>query len=144
MKRLAALTGAAILASCTPSPHHLPEAFPYYYKHPAAGSTTEVVESKEIRHWGTNPREKQRAGYLERNETQVAGSRDTREGYYIWNDVHTTRIGFITAEGGFYRFDANGRLGESLGAYPIVMGLKLFFGLPLSENLELAEIDPYR
>jgi len=74
-------------------------------------------------------------------------------------DAHFEPVGFITAEGRFYRFEDQG--GRSLvGEYPIeddpkqgmfLTGLKVFFGIPLREEdvlqkhyLALEEIDPYR
>ena len=45
----------------------------------------------------------------------------------------------------FYRFDKYGHLGEKVYEGKIVVtGLKIFFGLPLSHNVDLEEIDPYK
>jgi len=68
-----------------------------------------------------------------------------RDSWYIFDRLGTTRVGFITNEGEFYRFDAAGRLGEKVGEYKVLpTGLKIFFGIPLDEHLDVEEIDPYK
>ncbi len=145
MRRIALLAAAAAMASCTPSPYLRSEGLgAAYYEQPADRTSSKVVDRKEIRTWTDDPRLKRRLGYLYQEETRVGGTRDTREGWVIFNDTGSVRLGMISGKGVLYRFDGNGRLGQPLGEYPLLMGLKIFFGLPLSHNLELEEPDPYR
>jgi hypothetical protein len=145
--KMARALACLILAGCVDTPHFRGEGFSQYYRGPAEETQgPRRVESREILHWTKDPREKRRIGYLHRYEVQPKGSRDVRECYYISDASGTKEIGFITAEGVFYRFDARGRLAEpAVGAYTILTtGLKVFFGLPLSDNLDVEPIDPYR
>lgn len=139
-----ALLAAGALGSCSHRDFR-GEEFSNYYRGPAEETRQERVERKEIVHWAKNPRDKKRIGFLWKYETQVAGSRNIRESYYIMNLTGTKREGFVTAEGRFYRFNENGGLGEFVGAYPIhPTGLKVFFGFPLTDNVELEDIDPHK
>ncbi len=138
------LLAAGALASCSDRDFR-GEEFSNFYRGPAEATTQERVERREIVHWAKNPRDKKRIGFLWKYETQVAGSRSVRESYYIMNLTGTKREGFVTAEGEFYRFDENGRRGEFVGAYPIqTTGLKVFFGFPLTDSIDLEEIDPHK
>lgn len=144
MKRLALLLSLPAVVSCSDQ-FGYKEEFSLYYDKPATETTTERVERREIIGWGANPKDKKRLGFLHRYETKIEGSRVYRECYYIFDKLGVTRVGFVTAEGEFYRFDANGRLGEKLYEGKIIAtGLKIFYGLPLSYNLDLEEIDPYK
>jgi hypothetical protein len=61
------------------------------------------------------------------------------------NALGSKGLGMITDEGKFYRYDANGRPEIFVGEYKIVTtGLKVFFGIPIRENLDLEEIDPFK
>lgn len=145
MKRLAfAVLAIPAVASCT-NQYGYKEEFSLYYDQPAAETKKYRVERREIVAWGTNPKDKKRIGFLYQNETKVVGSRSFRDSFEIYDRLGTTAIGFITAEGVFYRFDAHGKLGEKVYEGKIVVtGLKIFFGLPLTHNLDLEEIDPYK
>ncbi len=145
MKRWLAAFAAPLLSSCVDTASYYGEEFALYYKNPAEETSSERVDSREIVTWKADPRRKKRIGYLYKVDTQVAGSRSTRESYTIYNDTGMKAVGFITAEGVFYRFDALGRLGDRVGGYPILpTGLKVFFGIPMEDNVDLDEIDPYR
>ena len=75
----------------------------------------------------------------------VVGSRVYRNCWYIFDRLGVTRVGFITNEGTFYKFDQYGHLGEKVYDGKVVTtGLKIFFGYPLSHNIDLEEIDPYK
>lgn len=144
MKRLALLLAAPLFASCTDQ-HYYAEEFSLYYDRPATESTSERIERREIVHWAKNPKDKKRIGFLHQYETKVTGSRKFRDSWYIFDALGKTRIGFITDEGVFYRFDAYGRLGERVGEFKVTpTGLKVFFGIPLDQNIDLEEIDPYK
>ena len=141
----AALPLAAMLASCSDHAGYHGEEFANYYRGPAEGSSSERVERREIIHWRGNPRDKKRIGFLYRYETLVKGSRTYRDSWYIYDRLGRKAEGFITAEGVFHRFTEDGRLGERVGEYKIVStGLKVFFGFPLSDNVDLEEVDPYK
>jgi hypothetical protein len=139
------LTGLlAGLAACSDS-HYYGEEFSNYYGPPASTTTSERVERREIVHWKENPRDKKRIGFLYKYETKVKGSRNYRDSWYIYDRLGNKAVGFITAEGKFYRFDDAGRIGAFVTENPVaVLGLKEFFGIPLRENVDLEEIDPYR
>lgn len=145
MRRMLGLsTLLAGLAACSDS-HYYGEEFSLYYRHPSDRTKTGRVEHREIVHWVSSPKDKKRIGLLERHETLVEGSRTYRDCWYIFDRTGVTRLGFITQEGVFHRFDSQGRLGERLGEYTIqVTGLKVFFGIPLKENLAVEEVDPYK
>ncbi len=141
----AALPLAALLASCVDTPHFYGEEFANYYGPPAPSTTSERVERREIIHWKDNPRDKKRIGFLYKYETRVKGSRAYRDCWYIYDRLGNKAVGFITAEGKFYRFDDAGRIGDYVTENPVsVLGLKEFFGIPLKENLDLEEVDPYK
>lgn len=144
MKRLLALLVLPLAASCTDQYYHSEE-FSLYYDRPAGETTSERIERREIVYWAKNPKDKKRLGFLHQYETKVVGSRKFRDSWYIFDALGKTRIGFITDEGVFYRFDANGRLGERIGEFKVTpTGLKVFFGVPLDHNIDLEEIDPYK
>lgn len=144
MKRLALLLVLPAIASCSDR-HYYAEEFSLYYDRPATETTSERVERREIVHWAKNPKDKKRIGFLHQYETKVVGSRQMRDSWYIFDRLGTTRVGFITSEGEFFRFDASGRLGERVGEYKVQpTGLKIFFGIPLSEHIDVEEIDPYK
>ena len=145
MKRLALLLALPAVASCT-NQYGYKEEFSLYYDKPASETTSERMERREIVAWGKNPKEKARIGFLHRYETKVVGSRQYRECWYIFDKLGVTRVGFITAEGKFHRFTKNGTLEEEVlyEGKIVTTGLKIFFGLPLTYNLDLEEIDPYK
>lgn len=144
MKRLALILALPLVASCSDQ-HYYAEEFSLYYDKPAGETVSNRVDKREIVYWAKNPKDKKRIGFLQQMETKVVGSRQYRESWYIVDPVEKTRLGFITAEGVFYRFDAHGRLGERVGEYKVTpTGLKIFFGIPLDHNLEVEEIDPYK
>jgi hypothetical protein len=144
MKRLLALLVLPLFASCTDQYYHSEE-FSLYYDRPAGETTSERIERREIVYWAKNPKDKKRIGFLHQYETKVVGSRKFRDSWYIFDALGKTRIGFITDEGVFYRFDAYGRLGERVGEFKVTpTGLKVFFGVPLDHNIDLEEIDPYK
>src|SRR5438128_259905 len=137
MKRLAILLALPALASCSDQ-YGYGEEWSYGYDKPAAETKSARIDRREIVAWGKNPKDKKRIGFLYQNETKVVGSRSYRESYAIFDRLGVTQIGFITAEGEFYRFDQYGHLGEKVYEGKIVVtGLKIFFGLPLTHNLDL-------
>jgi len=144
MKRLALILALPLFAACSDQNYYAEE-FSLYYDRPATETTSTRVDKREIVYWGKNPKEKRRIGFLTQMETKVVGSREYRNSWYIVDPTEKTRLGFITNEGVFYRFDAYGRLGERVGEYKVTpTGLKIFFGYPLDHNIEVEEIDPYK
>jgi len=143
--RLSLLPALAALAACA-DPYRSGEGWSHLYPPLAEEASSNRTERKEILHWAKNPREKAKLGYVERYETQSKGSRDWRVSWYITDRTGSRKIGFITAEGVYYRF-VNGSDTAEVGKYdvpPRVTGLKVFYGIPLSENIDLEEVDPYR
>jgi hypothetical protein len=142
----AVLGAASLLSACSDSANYYGEEWSGYYRRPAEETQgPAVVERREIVAWANDPRKKRRLGYLEKKQMQVQGSRDTRSCWYIRDPRGLQDIGFITHEGRFYRFDRDGRLGEYVGPYSYFpTGLKVFFGIPIGDNLDLEEIDPYK
>lgn len=142
---LLAALALALGVSCSESANYYGEEFANYYKRPAEESTTERTDRREIVHWASNPKDKKRIGFLYRYETQPRGSRETREAYQIWNMYGNKALGMVTDEGKFYRYDANGRPEIFVGEYKIhATGLKVFFGIPIRENVDLEDIDPFK
>jgi hypothetical protein len=118
--------------------------FSEYYQRPREESNRKRIDSKEIVAWATSPKDKKRIGFWETWEIRLKGSRQTRECHYIRDAGGLKDIGFVTAEGKFYKFGPKGEL-VYLNEYQIeTIGLKVFFGLPASYNLDLEEIDPYK
>jgi hypothetical protein len=133
-----------VATGCTGS-HYYGEEFSLYYDKPAEESRSERVDRKEIIHWAAHPKDRKRIGFLHTYDTKVEGSRTLRESHRIYDPLGVKAVGFVTAEGVFHRFDAQGRLGERVGEYPITTtGLKAFFRIPIAEHLSLEEIDPYK
>lgn len=145
MKRLALVLALPAIASCT-NQYGYKEEFSLYYDKPATETTSERTERREIVAWGKNPKDKVRIGFLNKYETKVVGSRVYRESWSIMDKLGLKRIGFITAEGKFHRFTDTGKLDEEViyEGKIVTTGLKIFFGLPLTHNLDLEEIDPYK
>jgi len=145
MRRSAAVLAVLALAACRDTMSYTGEEWANYYRGPAEESSSERVERREIVHWKSNPRDKKRIGFLYRYETLVKGSRTYRDSWYITDRLGKTRTGFITAEGKFHRFTDEGRIGEFVGEFQIVTtGLKVFYGFPLTDNIDLEEVDPYK
>jgi hypothetical protein len=135
---------AVAVGSCSDYRDYYKEEFSMYYEHPREETSRRRVDSKEIVYWATNPKDKQRIGFYETWEVKLAGSRGTRECHYIKDVGGIKTIGFVTDEGVFFRFDEKGNA-QRVNEYQIVAtGLKVFFGIKISENLDLEEIDPYR
>jgi hypothetical protein len=131
--------------SCVDSGYYYGEEFAGYYRRPAEETSTERTDRREIVHWASNPKDKRRIGFLYQYETLVRGSRELRPAYQIWNVYGNKALGLITDEGKFYRYDANGRPEIYVGEYKIVTtGLKVFFGIPVRENVDLEDIDPFK
>jgi len=142
---LVAVLALPLGASCSYSANYYGEEFANYYKRPAEEPTTERTDRREIIHWAANPKDKKRIGFLYRYETQPRGSRETRDAYQIWNVYGSRALGMITDEGKFYRYDENGRPEIYVGEYKIATtGLKVFFGIPIRENVDLEDIDPFK
>lgn len=141
----AALLLATAAAGCADTGSFYGEEFSNYYGPPAAETKSERVERRAVFHWKDNPRDKKRIAFLYKYETQVKGSRSYRDSWYIYDRLGKKAVGFITAEGQFFRFQADGRREEKpIGEWPIIStGLKVFFDLPLRDNVDVVEIDPY-
>jgi hypothetical protein len=143
--RAALLPALALLAACA-DPYRSGESWSHNYPPLAEQATSRRTDRKEILHWAKNPKDKVRIGYVEQYTTQSKGSRDWRISWYITDRTGSRKIGFITAEGVYQRF-VNGADTAEVGKYdvpPKVTGLKVFFGIPLAENVDLEEVDPYR
>ena len=146
IRSLSVLSTLLAFASCSDRPSFYGEEWPDYYQKRHEETTRKKLDNREIVHWATNPKDKRRIGFYETWQVKVQGSRATRECHYIRDAGGLHDIGFVTNEGVFYRFEKSGRLEEKpVGEYTIVtIGLKVFFGIPAHENLDLEEIDPYK
>ena len=141
--RLAVLAPLLAVASCSNSANYYGEEFSPYYRGPREETSRERTDRKEIAYWASNPKDKRRIGFYETWEIRLRGSRETRECHYITDPVGR-EIGFVTNEGKFYRFDSKGKAAY-INEYQIVTtGLKVFFGVPISHNIDIEEIDPYK
>jgi len=144
IKRMSALAALLATASCGGTASFYGDEFSNYYQRPREETSRERVDSKEIVHWATNPKTKRRIGFYETWVVKLKGSRDSRECHYIKDSAGSRDIGFVTNEGVFYRFDDKGEK-TLVGEYTIVStGLKVFFGIPIRENVDLEDIDPYK
>ena len=135
-----------LVASCIDTLFYYPEEWSGHYKKPHNETSMERTVRREITHWTNDPSKKKRVGFLYTYETKLRGSRGSRECYYIYDRNGLKAVGFITAEGTFYRFNSQGRFEEpAVGSYPIFdLGLKVFFGFPLDDHIGIEAIDPYR
>src|SRR5204863_9849941 len=144
-KRLAVLAALLASVSCTSELGYHGEEFAMYYEHPREETSRKRIDSKEIVYWATNPKDKRRIGFYETWEVKIQGSRKTRECHYIKDAGGITIIGFVTNEGVFYKFDPGSSTPRKIDEYQILStGLKVFFGIPIRENVDLEDIDPYR
>lgn len=152
MRRILALL---VLAGCSDELGYRGEHYSSLYRQPNKTRESRNLERKKIVRSYSDPADpkrllKERVGVLERNEVTLAGTRNPRE-HYVILDRHFREVGFISAEGRFYRFDETGRR-EYVGEYVIgddperrmfMTGIKVFFKLSLDENLSLEDVDPY-
>jgi hypothetical protein len=144
IRRLAILGVLLAITACSGTTSYYGEEFSNYYQSPREETSRRRLDSKEIVHWATNPKTKKRIGFYETWEISLKGSRETRECHYIKDASGIKDIGFVTNEGVFYRFDSKGEK-TLVGEYTIVStGLKIFFGIPIKENVDLEDIDPYK
>ncbi|HXX92210.1 MAG TPA: hypothetical protein VEN81_01165 [Planctomycetota bacterium] len=139
---LAAVLGTA---SCYNDLHYYGEEWSMNYQHPRDETSRRRVDSKEIVYWASNPKDKVRIGFYETWEVKLEGSRGSRECHYIKDSGGLKTIGFVTNEGVFFRFPEGSSTPQRLNEYQILtIGLKVFFGIPNHENVDLEDIDPYR
>ena len=144
MIRWMALLTALATASCGSNISYYGEEWSNHYQPNREETSRKRVDSKEIVYWASNPKDKRRIGFYETWEVKLKGSRGTRECHYIKDVGGIKTIGFVTDEGVFYRFDDKGNA-ERLNEYQILStGFKVFFGIKISENVDLEDIDPYR
>jgi len=145
MGRLSLVAAILMSVSCTSNLGYQGEGYSEYYEHPREETSRKRIDSKEIVFWATNPKDKRRIGFYETWEVKVKGSRQTRECHYIKDAGGLTTIGFVTDEGVFYRFPEGSSIPKRIDEYQILtIGLKVFFGIPAHENVDLEDIDPYR
>jgi len=142
--RLAVLASLLSIAACSGTTSYYGEEWSNYYRSPREETSRRRLDSKEIVHWASSPKNKKRIGFYETWEISLKGSRETRECHYIRDSSGLKDIGFVSDEGIFYRFDSKGER-TRVGEYTIVAtGLKIFFGIPIKENVDLEDIDPYK
>jgi len=137
-------TGVALRSrgsSCT-EPVRLPEECSYLYDKPA--TRPRARGSIGARSSPGAPIRRTRAHrFLYQNETKVVAPGPTAK-VTRSTTLGVTQIGFITAEGEFYRFDKYGHLGEEgLRGQDRVTGLKIS-SVSRSPTSRLEEIDPYK
>ncbi len=146
MRAFLLLLPAVAAASCSTGYHWRSGEFRDYYSTPGKKTESQNLDRKKI-YYTVDRGKLQFLGILEKNEIRVKGSRDARSHYNIL-DRHFRKVGFISEEGEFSRYDGSGRL-QSVGEFPILMkGLKVFFGFPLFSRdheyqIFLQPIDPY-
>ena len=144
IQRLAVLGALLACSACQGTTSYYGEEFSNYYQSPREETSRRRIDSKEIVHWATNPKTKKRIGFYETWEISLKGSRETRECHYIKDPSGLRDVGFVTNEGVFYRFDSKGER-TRIGEYTILStGLKIFYGIPIKENVDLEDIDPYK
>jgi hypothetical protein len=133
---------AAALAGCSNRDWH-GEAFSRMYPQPNQKTEQQLDERQAIMHWTTNPREKERVGYLEKYSITLAGSREPHDIYYIRDGMGMKTLGYISENGAFFRYTKDGQA-ERIGEYPIRdVGIRIFFGFPKSDNLAFEDIPTY-
>src|SRR5262245_37863595 len=146
MKRTAlgiAIAAASLAAAGCSNLYWHGEAFSRYYPPPNKTTSQELAERQAIIHWKGSPKDKQRVGYLEKYMITLAGSREPHELYYIRDGTGMNTLGYITENGIFFRYTANGQA-ERMGEYPIRdVGIRLFFGFPKGDNLAFEDIATY-
>ena len=143
MRRLiavAVLAGAA--AGCSNLDWHM-ESFSSHYAKPNKVTEQHLDERHTILHWTTNPRDKERIGYLEKYTITLAGSREPHDIYYIRDASGKKTLGYISESGAFFRYTSDGQA-ERIGEYPIRdVGIRVFYDLPKGDNLAFEEIAAY-
>lgn len=91
-----------------------------------------IRDEKNNDHW---------VGYLKGYRHIPQGERDPREFHRIF-DTRMNLIGYINEYGTFFRYVGHDL--KEFGRYPLLDGLKLFFGYRIRNNLTLEEVNPYR
>jgi len=119
------------------------EAFSHHYPQPSRETGQALEERQTILHWTTNPRDKQRIGYLEKYTIKLEGSREPHDIYYIRDASGTKTLGYINENGAFFRYTGDGQV-ERVGEYPIYdVGIRVFYGLPKGDNLAFEDISTF-
>ena len=137
--RIAVIAAALLAAGCGNYDYH-GEAWSHRYPGPSKETGQQLVERQAIMHWKGNPREKKRIGYLEQYEILLAGSREPHDIYYIRDAAGMKTLGYISENGVFFRYTADGQV-KRLGEYPIRdTGIRVFYDLPKSDNLAFEDI----
>ena len=144
-----------VVAGCGEPMRSPGEEYSQFYRQPNRTRESGNLERQKIIRTIPDPADskkavRERIGILERNTVTLEGSRMSRE-HYVIRDRHFEQIGFVTAEGRFYKFDGHGQrvlvgeyvIGDDPERRMFMTGLKVFFGLSLDTNLSLEEIDPY-
>lgn len=153
MMRILAMAAVLAGVSCSHPTAFVPEGYAHHYEPLATETDHRRIDRRDILHWTRDPSKKERLGFLYKYETRLEGSRTWRLSYHIMDLTGTKRVGFITQEGTVYRYDENGRFSnrQRIGEYgiqetgwPDPICLKRFYSIPISENVDLEEIDPYR
>jgi len=138
-RNLIAAVLAVVAAGCSNYDYH-GEAWSHYYAKPNRVTEQHLEERHTIVHWTTNPREKQRIGYLEKYEITLAGSREPHDIYYIRDASGMKTLGYISESGAFFRYTKDGQA-ERIGEYPIHdVGIRVFYDLPKGDHLAFEEI----
>ena len=144
IRRLSLLGALLATASCSGTTSFYGDEFSQHYKRPREETTQKRIDSKEIVYWASSPKDKKRIGFYETWLIGAKGSRTERECHFIRDAAGLHDIGFVTDEGRFYRFGPKAEL-LYINEYQVVtIGLKVFFGIPAHENVDLEEIDPYK
>ncbi len=148
-----ALLAAPFLVSCGAGPHFRGEGYYHFYPMPAEENEHSLLERKQVYHWIPEQRLRKTIGFIHRELVRVKGARNARESFTIYNDIDTKPVGFVDINGIFWRFNEVGGLGERVGEYPLynyekdyyeTLGLKIFYGLDIREQIIVDDIDPYR
>ena len=142
MKLTILLAAFAVATGCSNRDWH-GEAFKKHYPQPNRTTSQELVERQAILHWKANPKDKQRIGYIEKYAITLAGSREPHDLYYIRDGSGLNTLGYISENGVFHRYLADGRA-ERVGEYPIRdVGIRVFFGFPKGDNLAFEDITTF-
>ncbi len=134
------------LSACGTGYHWKSQEYREMYSTETNAKKSENIDRQKI-YYSVDRGEIEFLGVLEKNQIRLEGQRSSRMHYIIF-DRHHRKVGFISAEGEFSRFDGEGRL-NSIGEFPILMkGLKVFFGFPLASRereyqIFLQPVDPY-
>lgn len=151
MRRFSIVTfvlAVLMISACAKSSLHQGE---YYAEHyPGIMDEYEEMKAdqKKVMAWESDPSQKKLVGWIETWRIAHKGEKirpveEWHTYYLLFEPRGRVRTGYVSENGDFFRFDAQGRK-TKIGEWEMIeTGLRVFYGLPLGTHVGYEEIDPY-